>query len=165
MTYTINVRNDNGQSSDEVTVEDSVDSGNMTIVDAGGGAVSGNTIRWSLGRLEGNGTRSFTYRLRLGYDLHQGDSIVNHVRVQGQGGARLSEQSAVLRIIEHLPQTGVLGSLLKPPSQYLREWKAGSNDMSAQAQQASSFTITVFFLTLIGMGVATGSMIAKQFLF
>ncbi len=104
LSYTLTVRNSGSAAIDGVMVEDVHASNRLTIFSAPGGQVVGNTIRWSIGRIEVGAARTLHYTASVSLDAQNGDMIANTATVTASG--QRASDSEFVRVIRALPQTG-----------------------------------------------------------
>ncbi len=107
VSYAITIHNTSAEEVRDVRVEDSFPSSQLSIIDPGTGQVSGSVIRWNIGTLAPDETRSFSYRARLSGHLRNGDVVTNTVRVTGGNLDSYPTAMAQVTILQQLPQTGV----------------------------------------------------------
>ncbi len=150
------VRNTSNVPAYNVSVEDTFPAHQMSIGDAGGGIVSGDRIRWTVGTLSANETRTFTYNGTLRSSLRQGDVVQNNVRVTADNIGAVPNAVASVRIIQILPATGAgftgplstVGAMLRP---------FGSTSSPAAIP-------SILWLSIALMGLAAGGGLGKRFL-
>ena len=148
VTYTLLIQNHLPQAVDGITVDDALLTGSGKILNATGATMDGAFTRWTLGRIESGATRTITYRLRVDPGMHQGEAIVNLARVSGSFGQTTTW--IVVRVIEQLPQTGIMGSFIDPPSQMLHPFKA-----TVSAASEASNVMRLAGLIALGCGGAS----------
>ncbi len=154
--YSVTVRNVSNFAASNVTVEDTFPSQQMTIHDAGNGIVSGNMIRWTVGALGANETRTFTYSGVLQANLRQGDTVQNSVRVTADNLGAIPNAVATVRIIQILPATGAgFTGPLDTAAALLRPFSSNS----------SSTMPSIVWLSIALMGMAAGGGIGKRYFF
>jgi|GEM_PF-3225171 len=81
----------------------------VDVTNAGGGAFTGDTIRWSIAPVRT--VQVFTYEARLKRNLTQGDILPFTARVNGY---LVPQATSVVRVIKHLPATGSEGRFTAP---------------------------------------------------
>ncbi len=105
VSYTVTIRNTGTVGVTGVNIDDVYTSGQLTILDAAGGIVQGNSIHWTIDRFDANTTRTLRYTARIGASMRNGDVLPNTVTLTAPG--QNASDSAIVRIIQQLPQTGV----------------------------------------------------------
>ena len=170
--YTVTIRNPSPEPVQNITVEDQFTAGTLSIEDAAGGNVLGNTITWNIPVLGPNATRVLHYRVRVDHSMRHGQVISNSVVVRSPDIAGSATDTAQVRVIEHLPQTGIggfVGSLAKVDSyvrpvaraKVVRETTTQNNSASA-SDAALPFII---WTNIIAIGISGGWLFGRRLVF
>lgn len=159
--YTVTVRNLSNRAANNVSVQDRFTSGSISIEDAGGGNVTGNGIHWTIPVLQANGSRSFSYRVRVGREMRHGQIIANTVRASSPSVTRDATDIEEVRVITDLPQTG-LGSFFNAWQQD-NSHLSPSNTTATEPSTTTATTATSVWATLMSVGLVAGGAIGRRF--
>lgn len=137
--YTVRVTND-GTTRGNLRIEAYYDPAKMTVSNAGGGTISGDTIRWHLGTFAANETRTVRFAATVKTTLPHGSSVRVNTKMWASDVERTSGHT--LWILSHLPQTGI--------------------DLAALQAAASPTANPLAFLSMMLMGVGAGGGLMKK---
>jgi len=113
VTYSVRYSNLSTGGAQDITIVDTFDSRYMTVENANGGVVVGNTITWShlwdeRALLDTDGWQTFTYTMRVIKDMPKGKTYIdNHIVISVDQDRDLSNNTDDARIeVNYLPFTG-----------------------------------------------------------
>jgi len=164
--YTITIRNTSPYVIESMTVEDSFTAGSLSVEDAAGGQVLGNTITWQVPLLGANATRIIHYRVRIDSAMRHGQTITNTVTATSPDLAGSPSDTEMVGVVEHLPQTGLGGfiSSLNEVKGYTSP-HARSSVTSPGASAGSGALPIIIWTNIIAIGVSGGLFIGRRFFF
>jgi|GEM_PF-4708628 len=159
--YTIRIRNNSTSTLTGITIRDVCTEGGIQTVrelsDLGSIEPDGSLL-WRIDRLLPGEERTLRYRVEVDPNLRHGATLRNTVTLRTSTGEEVSA-STIVRIVERLPRTGVLG--LRPGSDgnhFLRPYQ------SKEAHSAATPSLAVWLL-VGATGIATGGALGKRFFY
>ena len=153
--YSITVRNNSNRTITSVVVEDTYPTSDFFVSNVGqNGVNNGRSIRWEVGSLARNESKTFTYSATI--NGRHGQTFHNSVVVTGRGMNQAGDQNEV-RVIELLPQTGTFGRFF------------GGSTLTASTSSADAAgTGTLPFIiwtTILSIGLAGGGLMGRRMFF
>ncbi|MFH0770726.1 MAG: Ig-like domain-containing protein, partial [Candidatus Peregrinibacteria bacterium] len=160
--YTVTIRNQSNGSAQNIDVEDSFTAGTLTVEDAAGGNVNGNTIRWNIPLLGPNATRIITYRVRISPSMRHGQTIANTVTVRSSDIAGSPSDTEQISVIENMPQTGI-GGFIAAVTEAAKSVRPHQKTGAAAANDSS--LPLIIWTNIIAIGIGSGWLFGKRILF
>ena len=166
VSYTVIIRNGSAETAQEIDVNDSFSAGSLTVEDAAGGNVSGNSIHWSIPVLGPNASRVITYRVRIDPSMRHGQVISNTVTVSSPDIAGSPSDTEQVSVIENMPQTGLGGFIaaVTDSDSFIRPHQRGAAETSAQTDAGTSLPLLIW-TNIIAIGISGGWLFGKRILF
>ncbi len=162
VTYTITIKNQSNAPVRNLSTVLDLDA-DVSVEEAGGGSGNGNTVRWNGMTLDPGEAQVMIVRARMSSSLRHGETVRAEANATSPDLDRPVSDSVDVRIITHLPQTGLGG--------FLSAWKANQSVLkpstSANAKSESSAPLSPMgaAAAMIPMGLAAGSFLGRKFLF
>ncbi len=106
--YTVALRNNTNRTITNIDVQDVCGEGDLLVreLSDGGRIESDGSLRWRIGSLRPQETRTLRYRVQVDPNLRHGQRLENAVTVRSDGRSIASDRE-VLLVTEQLPQTGI----------------------------------------------------------
>lgn len=149
--YRIVVRNTSTKTLNFLEVDDVLDFTRLSIVDIGGGMMTGQGIRWNVRSLNASEFLTFRYSVRVTDNVAHGDVIYNMTKARADDVREKYAYNQVY-VVKVMPQTGTLASL---PSE---------ERFISPLQNTVGQGVLTLFATIITMGTAAGGIFTRRFL-
>ncbi|MDD4319852.1 MAG: hypothetical protein PHW10_06045 [Candidatus Peribacteraceae bacterium] len=111
--YTLSVRNTSSRQLANVVVQATFSEQSLSVTDAGGGTVQGNTVAWSIPSLDAGRVRTITFGAALSTALQKGAIVTTVAEASAVSVAPLVA-TADIHILSRLPEAGAEERFYKP---------------------------------------------------